>query len=391
MARMVRWLGFVLLGLVFAVPAGAQGRDTLKVGIIVSATGPAASLGVPEQNTAALLRKNLGEVPVQYLVRDDGTDTTAAVREMRKLIQDENVDLVIGSSVTPATLAMTEVAAEKAVPIITLAAASTLIQPVEGPRRWVFKTPQNDSMMAEAILDHMAASGIKTLGFIGFSDALGESWWQEVSKHAPARGLTIVSTQRFARADTSVTGQVLKIVAEKPDAVLVAAYGTPAALPQKTLKERGYSGQIYQTHGVANQDFLRVVGKDGEGTFLPVGPMVVASQLPESNPIKAVALEYIAAYEGRYGPGTASAFGSYLWDAERLLAAALPAARKAAQPGTPEFRAALRDAIEAVRDLVTTNGVVNMSPTDHLGLDNRARVMVKIEGGNWRLLPGATQ
>ena len=389
---MNRWrFAGALFVAVCATQAVAQGRATLKVGVIVSATGPAASLGIPEQNTVPLLQPRLGDVPVQYIVRDDATDTTAAVREMRKLIQDEDVDLIIGSSVTPATLAMTEIASEKRVPVITLAAASTLVTPVEGPRLWVFKTPQNDSMMAAAILDHMKAAGIKRMGFIGFSDALGESWWNEISRLAPERGILVAPGQRFARTDTSVTGQVLKLVAEQPEAVLVAAYGTPAALPQKTLKERGYAGQIYQTHGVANADFLRVVGKDGDGTILPAGPMVVAQQLPDANPVKKVALDYIAAYDARYGAGTASAFGSYVWDAERILAAAFPKARATAQPGTVEFRTALRDSIEQVREIVTTNGVVTMSPTDHLGLDDRARVMIRIERGEWRLLPQVSQ
>jgi len=252
-------------------------------------------------------------------------------------------------------------------------------------RHWVFKTPQNDAQMAAAIADHMAARGIKKVAFIGFHDAYGDGWAAEFSKAAAAHNLGIVADERYNRADTSVTGQVLKLMAANPDAVLIAGAGTPAALPQTTLKERGYKGQIYQTHGVANNDFLRVGGKDVEGTYLPAGPVLVALQLPDSNPVKASALAYVRAYEAAYGAGSVSTFGAHAWDAGVLLQHAIPVALKTAKPGTKEFRAALRDALEGGRNIAGAHGVFNMSPTDHLGFDERARVMVKIENGGWKL------
>ncbi|WP_157119444.1 ABC transporter substrate-binding protein, partial [Azohydromonas lata] len=188
----------------------------------------------------------------------------------------------------------------------------------------------------------------------------------------------------YARTDTSVTGQALKIMSAKPDAVLVAGSGTPAALPQKTLKERGFAGKFYQTHGVANADFLRVGGKDVEGTFLPAGPVLVAEQLPASHPVKKSALAYVGAYEAANGKGTVSTFGAHAWDAGLLMSSAVPVALKKAQPGTPEFRAALRDALEATSELPGAHGIFSMTANDHLGLDQRARVMVKIEGGAWK-------
>ena len=249
----------------------------------------------------------------------------------------------------------------------------------------MFKTAQNDAHMATAIVEHMTNHQVRTVAYIGFADAYGEGWWNEFAKLAEVRKIQMVASERFNRTDTSVTGQVLKILAAKPDAILIGGAGTPAALPQKSLKEKGYKGTIYQTHGVANNDFLRVCGKDCEGTVLPTGPVLVAAQLPADNPVKKSAGEYVAKYEAVHGKGSVNAFGGYAWDAGMLLANALPVALKKAQPGSREFRLALREALEATRNLPASHGVFNMSANDHLGLDQRARVMVRIEGGSWKL------
>jgi len=271
--------------------------------------------------------------------------------------------------------------------MISMAASAAIVEPVDAKGRWVFKTPQNDIMMSLAIAAHMATMGVKTVGFIGFNDAYGEGWFREFSKVAPIKGLTIVANERYSRTDTSVTGQVLKVVAAKPDAVLIVGSGTPAVLPERTLRERGYAGKYYQTHGVANNDFLRVGGKDVDGTYLPTGPVLVAAQLPSSNPVRPSALEYVAKYEATYGKGSVSAFGAYAWDAGRIMGVAIAEALKKAQPGTTEFRVAVRDALEAVHEVHGADGIFNMSTADHLGLDQRAVVMVKIENGAWRYQP----
>jgi branched-chain amino acid transport system substrate-binding protein len=280
---------------------------------------------------------------------------------------------------------MVDIAAEAETPMISMAASARIVDPVDAKRRWVFKTPQNDVQMSTAITEHMGNNNVKTVAFIGFSDAYGEGWWQEFSKIAEVRKIKMVASERYNRADTSVTGQVLKIMSTNPDAVLIAGSGTPAALPQKTLKEKGYKGKIYQTHGVANNDFLRVCGKDCEGTFLPAGPVLVATQLPDSNPVKKSALDYIGKYEKAHGAGSVSTFGAHAWDAGLLLANAAPAALKKGKPGSKAFRTALRDALEQTKNLNAAHGVFNMTPSDHLGLDQRSRVMVKIEGGKWVL------
>jgi branched-chain amino acid transport system substrate-binding protein len=356
----------------------------INVGVTVSATGPAASLGIPEKNTITLLPKTIGGEKVNYIVLDDASDTTTAVANTRKLISDNKVDLIMGSTVTPNSLAMIDAVSEAQVPMISMAASARIVEPVDAKRKWVFKTPQNDIMMALAIASHMENAGVKTVGFIGFADAYGEGWYNEFNKIAGSKGLNIVANERYNRTDTSVTSQVLKIIAAKPDAVLVAGSGTPAALPQKTLKERGYAGKYYQTHGVANNDFLRVGGKDVEGTFLPAGPVLVASQLPATHPTRKSALEYIAKYEAAFGKGSVSTFGAHAWDAGLLFQRAAEGALKKAKPGTPEFRAALRDGLESIKELPGAHGVFNTSPNDHLGLDKRGRVMVKIENGTWK-------
>ena len=380
----MRWIKTLLATAVAAASFAAVADIT--VGVTVSATGPAASLGIPEKNTLELMPKEIGGQKVNYILLDDASDTTTAVNNTRKLITEHKVDVVIGSTITPASLAMVDVVAEAQTPMISMAASARIVEPVDAKKRWVFKTPQNDIMMALAIATHMAANGVKTVGFIGFADAYGEGWWQEFQKAGGLKSLQIVASERYNRNDTSVTGQVLKLVAAKPDAVLIAGSGTPAALPQKALKERGYAGKIYQTHGVANNDFLRVGGKDVEGTILPSGPMLVAAQLPDSHPAKKSALEYVTKYEAVHGKGSASTFGGHAWDAGLLMQRAAAEALKKAQPGTPAFRAALRDALEGVTNLAGAHGIFNMSPNDHNGLDQRGSVMVTIQNGAWKYL-----
>ncbi|MBP6130353.1 ABC transporter substrate-binding protein [Thauera sp.] len=374
---------FVAFGLAFA--AGAA-HAQLKVGITVSATGPAASLGIPERNTVELMPKEIAGQKVTYVVLDDASDTTSAVKNIRKLVSEDKVDVVLGSTTSPNSLGMIDVAAESQTPMIAWAASSRIVEPVDEKRRWVFKTPQNDSHMSTAIVSHMTSNNVKNVAFIGFADAYGEGWYEQFKSVAEARGIKIVANERFTRTDTSVTGQVLKMMAAKPDAMFIAGSGTPAALPQKTLKERGWSGKVYQTHGVANNDFLRVCGADCEGTLLPAGPVLVAEQLPDNNPVKASAMTYIKAYEAAHGKGSVSTFGAHAWDSGVMLQAAVPAALKKAQPGTAEFRAALRDALENMKEVPGAHGVFTMGPNDHLGLDQRARVMVQIQKGAWKLV-----
>ncbi len=375
----------IVAALTACIPAAVA---QIKVGVTLSSTGPAASLGIPERNTIALLPTEVAGQKVEWIVLDDATDPTQAVRNARKLTSEDNVDVLLGTTAVPGSLAMIDVAAESGTPMISVAASSRIVDPVDDKRRWVFKTPQNDALMATALVSAMEKNKVKTLGFIGFADAYGDSWLTEITRAAQARGIKIVAAERYGRTDTSVTGQVLKLVSARPDAVLVAGAGTPAALPQKELRSRNYDGTIYQTHGAANSDVLRVCGKDCEGMILPAGPLLVASQLPDSNEVKRSALDYVAAYEKSHGANSANTFGGHAWDAGQLIVNAIPVALKTgAEPGTAAFRTALRDAIEGVRNLPVSQGVFNMSSKDHAGFDERARVMVKVQKGKWTYQP----
>ncbi|MCK0506175.1 ABC transporter substrate-binding protein [Aromatoleum anaerobium] len=363
----------------FVQPAVAD----ITVGVSLSATGPGASLGIPEKNVFALLPTQIAGEKIHYIVLDDATDPSIATKNARKLVTESSVDVLVGSSTTPATAAMAEVATESGTPQVAISPVS-----LPGDRnKWVFRTPQQNSVMADALLAHMKATGVKTLGFIGFSDAYGEDWLGAVKSRAEATGIKMVAVERYARADTSVSGQVLKLVAARPDAVLVVGSGSPAALPQTTLGERGYKGQIYQTHAAASQAFLKVAGKAAEGVIMPVGPVVVVDQVPDTHPSKTAGHELVRKYEAAYGAGSFSSFAGHAFDAFRLIEQAIPVALKAARPGTPQFRAALRDAIESNKEVVGSHGVFNMSPADHFGLDERSHVLVKIESGAYKMIP----
>jgi branched-chain amino acid transport system substrate-binding protein len=375
--------GFTLtIGLCMSALLSAPASADINVGISVSATGPAASLGIPEKNTVALLPTTIAGEKVNYILLDDATDATQATKNARKFVTENKVDLIIGSSSVPPTLAIAEVAHETHTPLVTMSP----IELAGDKNRWVFRTPQHNAIMAKALVEHMGANKVRTIGFIGYADGYGEGWLREITRAAEGARMKVSVVERFNRTDSSVSGQVLKVVAAHPDVVLIAASGTPSALPQLGLVERGYKGQIYQTHGTATREFIRVGGKAVEGTILPVGPVVVAAQLPDAHLSKKPGMEYARLYEAKYGAGSLSSFGAYAYDAYQIFAAAVPAALKKARPGTPEFREALREAIESGRDVVASQGVFNMSPDDHFGHDARSRVLVRVEKGDWKLI-----
>jgi len=367
----------------FAFGAAAQ-AETVNVGVTVATTGPAAILGVGARNAISLFPKKIAGYDVNFKILDDGSDITNAVKNTQQFLGDK-VDLIVGSSTSPQCLAMTEAIAGSRTPLIALGASSRIVTPMDDKRKWVFKTAANDSLMAQAVIEHMVSKKVKTLGFIGFGDAYGDSWLNEMKPLAEKNGIKLVAVERFNPKDQSVTGQVLRVISAHPDAVLVAGSGTPAALPHATLKERGYKGLIYQTHGAATEDFLRVGGKALNGGYLPVGPNLVWEQLPDSFPTKAASAKFVPLYESKFGKNSRSNFAAQAYDVLLLLERALPEAGKRAKPGTPEFRVALRDALENVKELPANAGVFNMTPTDHSGLDKRGRVIVRIQDGKWVL------
>jgi branched-chain amino acid transport system substrate-binding protein len=352
------------------------------VGVSVSTTGPGASLGVHVQKAVALFPKTIGGEPVRYVVLDDTSDPTVGARNARRFATEDKVDVIIGSSTVPVALAQGGVANEARIPFIALCPIP--IDPAK--QSYLFAVPQPIPLMVSALVEHMQAARVKTVGYIGFSDSWGDLNYNHMKTGGTAAGMEITTNERYARSDTSVTGQMLKVLATNPDAIFVGASGTPAALPQLAAQERGYRKQIYHTHGVVNPDFIRLGGKSVEGVIAPTGPVVVAEQLPAGDPLKATGMDYLKQYEGAYGAGSRNAFAAYAWDAGLILQAALPVALKATKPSTPAFRDALRDAIESGKDVKGTHAIYNMSATDHYGVDKRARVLVRVENGDWKLV-----
>jgi len=375
-------LALVVLAFGFSVAAAAQ----VRIGLMVSATGPTTAIGLPQKNTGDLLPKKIGDVTVEYFQYDDGGDTTRAVQNVKKLIQEHNVDALIGPSTTPNALAILDFIAESKVPLMATVGTSSVVEPLDAKKRWVFKTTQNDDLIAAALVKHMVKTGVKSVGFIGFKDPYGENWHKVFSALAEKAGVQLIATEYYLRTDPSVTGQALKLISAKPDAILVAGVGGPGVLPQMTLRDQGYKGTIYQTHGVASDDFIRLGKEKVEGTVLAAGPMLVIDEIANSNPIRQVAENYIAAYEKQFGQKPAT-FGANTWDSGLILQRAIPVALKAGKPGTEAFRSALRDAIEQEREVVGCQGVFNMSATNHNGMDERARVLIVVKDGKFRLLP----
>lgn len=363
--------------------AGPAAAD-LKVGVILSLTGPAASLGIPARNTLELWPKEVAGQRVQVTLLDDASDPTAATLAARRLATEHQVDVIVGPSVTPTSLAAMQVAGETQTPMISLAGGGTIVKPQEGPRRFAFKMPPEEDIPLKLIFEQMKRDRHSKLALVAMSNAYGQTFVDVAQKMAPSFGVQITGVERYAATDQSFVSQALKVVGSKPDAVLIAAAGTPAAMPHIELRQRGFAGTIFQTQAVANNDFLRLGGPSVNGTLLPVSPLLVAEQLPEGNAVRPKALAFLSAYEGRYGAGSRSLFGGMAWDAMLLLQSAVPEALKKAAPGTPQFREGLRAALESTHNLVLTQGVYSMSAGDHNGADERSQVMVRIDGGKWK-------
>ena len=367
-----------------ALGAASAWAADLKVGFITSLSGPVSSLGIPYEKgikAAIAYKADVGGRKIQMVQLDDASDPSTAARNARKLIDEEKVDVIIGTAGSPGALAIAAVARETRTPLISIANANLAGE--EGA--WMVTLPQPAPLMVSAVVERMKTSGVRTVGYIGFSDAWGDLVYDALQKSAEPAGIKIVSNERYARADASVTGQVLKIVALRPDAVITGTSGTPGALPYLALAERGYKGQIYGTHALINPDFVRIGGAAVEGLLAPTGPVIVAEQLAESNPIRKVSMDFRAAYLKANGAAATDAFSAYSFDAWLLFLDA--AARAKGEPGTPQFRVALRDAIVATRELVGTHGIYNFKPDNRYGSDERSRVIVKLEKGQWKLVP----
>ncbi|MEP3349424.1 MAG: ABC transporter substrate-binding protein [Marinomonas sp.] len=356
----------------------------IKIGVVASSTGPVALVGIPQKNTVALLPKSVAGEKISYIFLDDSSDPTATVKAFKKLIDEEKVDAIIGPSGSGNAMGVIQFAAESGTPMLAPVGTAAVVLPMTEQKKWVFKTTQNDDLIASALVEQMKTTGVKTLGLFGTSDTFGENWSKVMTKMAADAGIKIVAKEYFKRQDTSVTGQSLKFLISNPDAVLIAAPGSSSVMPQVTLKEQGYGGTIYQTHGAALDPFLRLGGKSVEGTILAASLMLVLDEVPDSEP-KKIATKYVADYKELYGEAPAT-FGGNVFDAGLLLTNAIPTALKSAKPGTPEFRAALRNTLENTKEMPATQGVYNITPDDHSGFDERGRELITVKNGQWSLL-----
>jgi branched-chain amino acid transport system substrate-binding protein len=289
--------------------------------------------------------------------------------------------MIIGSCITSVAAAMGDIASEAGT--VQLAGSPVGLPP--GKDKWVFRLPQSNTVMGHAVVEHMKKQGVKTIGFLGYTDAYGEQWLKEIGPLLDKAGIKIVATERFTRNDTSVTPQALKINATNPDAVLIVASGSGAAMPHMAMVDRGFKGKIYQTHAAATQDLMRVGGKAVEGAFVVSGPAVIAEQLPDSHPSKKVAIDFVQKYEAAVGAGMRNQFAGHAYDAQVTLEKVIPVALKKAKPGTPEFRAAIRDAMETMGRTIFSHGVMNWTATDHWGYTLETGVMLKVADGKFKV------
>ncbi|MES2192615.1 MAG: ABC transporter substrate-binding protein [Pseudomonadota bacterium] len=360
--------------------AGIAQAD-ITVGVSLPLTGPASGLGIPMKNQLALWPQTLAGEKLKVIVLDDATDPTNGVKNARRFVTEDKVDLILGSAATPVAIAMAEVAAEGQTP--QLMASPAQLPP--GKDHWSFRLPQSNSVMSYAVVEHMKKQGIKTVGFLGYTDAYGEGWLKEFTPLAEKAGIKVVATERFARTDTSVTAQALKLTAANPDAMLIVASGSGAAMPEMAMIERGFKGKIYQTHAAATKDLMRVGGKAIEGTYVVSGPVIAPEQLPESHPSKKLALDFVQKYEKANGAGSRNQFAGHSYDALIVLEKAVPIALKKAKSGTKEFRVALRDAIETMGRTNFAHGIMNWTKDDHWGFTNETGVIVKVVNGDWKM------
>ena len=370
-----------LMSMAIATLSCGAALADINIGVSLALTGPGSGLGIPMQNQLKLFPKTIGGEKVNIVVLDDATDPGKGAANARRFVTEDKVDLIFGSCITAVAAAMSDIASEASTVQIT---GSPVGLP-PGKDKWVFRLPQSNTVMGHAVVEHMKKQGVKTLGFLGYTDAYGEQWLKEISPQLDKAGIKLVATERFARTDTSVTPQALKLNAANPDAILVVASGSGAAMPQMGLVERGFKGKIYQTHAAATQDLMRVGGKSVEGTYVVSGPAVIAEQLPDSHPSKKVAINFVQQYEKAVGPGTRNQFAGHSYDFQVTMEKVLPMALKKAKPGTPEFRAAIRDSLETMGRTVFAHGVMNWTKDDHWGYTMETGVMLKVVDGQFKV------
>lgn len=371
--------GMVCTLLMYATMSFASG--TVKIGALFAVTGPASFLGEPEKKTLELLVKEANDkggingMKLEAVIYDTTGDATKAVQLATKLIKDDKVSIIIGPSTTGESMAVIPVAEKERIPLISCAAGIKITEPT---KHWVFKTPANDHVAAEKILNYMAKHKQKSIALLTVTDGFGASGREQIKSLAKQKGFAIVADEVYGPKDTDMTSQLTKIRGIKPDAIICWGTNPGPAVITKNVKQLGIKTPLYMSHGVASKKFIELAGADSaEGVMLPAGKLAVYDMLPKNDPQYKLLKEYDLAYKKAYGT-EASTFGGYAYDAWMLTSAAI---KKSG--ATPEK---IRNGIEQTQKLVSISGIFNMSARDHNGLDLSAFEMVKVSNGDWALI-----
>jgi len=376
-------LALVLAGLALAVGCGSGSKsETYVIGGIFSITGPASYLGEPERNSMEMLAEEINAKgginghPLKLVIYDDEGDVTKARLHAEKLLQKDKVLAIIGPSITPASMTVLEVTQKAKMPLISCAAAAAITAPAKD-RFWTFKTAQTDQMAVERIYQYSQKHGIAKVAILTVSSAFGVAGKEQLLAQAAKFGIEVVGQEVFGDKDTDMTPQLTKLRSTPAQAVICWGVGPAPALVAKNMKQLGLTIPLIQSHGAASKKFIELAAEAGEGIIMPAGKLVIYTQLPDSDPQKAVCKEYTEKYKAKF-KAPESSFGGYAYDAQRMLNQAL------AKAGNDQAK--IRAELEGTKNFVGVSGVFNMSPEDHNGLSPEAFVMVKIHNGEFTLI-----
>ncbi|NCD26231.1 MAG: ABC transporter substrate-binding protein [Deltaproteobacteria bacterium] len=376
--RATRWVGAFVLSLLFAAPALAA--DAIKIGAVLSVTGPASFLGEPEKNTLLMLQDQLNAKggingqQVEVIVYDDESDVNKAVMAARKLLDQDNVSVVIGPSISGNTLAIAKFFAAAEVPLVSCAAAEKIVHPVNP---WVFNTPQLDRHAVSRILLDAKAKGYAKLAILTVSDGYGQAGRAVLKELVPAQGFSLVADEVYGPKDTDMTAQLTKIKGAAPDAIICWGTNPGPAVVARNRAQLGLTTPLYMSHGVASNKFIELAGEAAEGLILPAGRLVAVEQLSADHPQKQALEAYVADYAKAFN-APISSFGGYAHDAFKLVIQAIA-------QGTSAKSADIRDNLEKIAAFPATTGVYTYTPEDHNGLNEEAFIMVTIEKGTWKV------
>jgi branched-chain amino acid transport system substrate-binding protein len=374
--------------------AFAQGnvKPELRIGVVLAASGGAASIGLPERSSVALLADQLADAKLPFTVKvisyDDASDPTKSANAVRRLIQEDKVHLVVCCTTTPSSLAILDILTSSKTPSITLAAAASAVEPVAG-RKYVFKASATDRLMIERMLDEVGRRKATRLAAVFADDSYGESGLNALNGMIPASKLTLTATERVARTDTNFTSQALRVRQSNPDVVYIHTYTPACYLMQDALRRVGYTGPVIQSQGAASLSFLTLGGKSVENTAVIVSPVMVLDQLPVSHPMKPALEEFVTTYDKKYGEAKADNYSAMGWDTIKLTVHAFGRlVDKGTDVGNLEAtREALRDSIETTTNFVAASGIFNFTPQDHVGLDRKTALpMSEIRNGKFTLI-----